>query len=95
MATAKKEKEKTPEPQPIPEPTYPVIEGFVEKATTDDISALFKDLKGQLGALKGPKAEQGKKIGKAIERTEELLSYLLQVREKLEADRKGKGGKRK
>ena len=96
MATAKKEKaEKTPEPQPIPEPSYPVIEGFVEKATADDIASLFKDLKTQLAGLKGPKAEQGKKIGKAIERTEELLSYLLQVREKLEADRKGKGGKRK
>ena len=97
MATAKKEK--TPPaaaaPQPIPEPSYPVIEGFVEKATADDIAALFKDLKTQLGGLKGPKAEQGKKVGKAIERTEELLSYLLQVREKLEADRKGKGGKRK
>ena len=96
MATAKKEK--TPpaaEPQPIPEPSYPVIEGFVEKATAEDTANLFKDLKAQLGTLKGPKAEQGKKIGKAIERTEELLSYLLQVREKLEADRKGKGGKKK
>ncbi len=96
MATAKKEKAPTPaEPQVVPEPSYPVIEGFVEKATSADIAALFKDLKGQLSALKGPKAEQGKKVGKAIERTEELLSYLLQVREKLETDRKGKGGKRR
>ena len=96
MASAKKEKAPTPvEPQPVPEPSYPVIEGFVEKATADDIAGMFKDLKGLLGGLKGPKAEQGKKVGKAIERTEELLSYLLQVREKLEADRKGKGGKRK
>lgn len=97
MATAKKEKAQTPpaEPQTVPEPSYPVIEGFVEKATAADIAAMFKDLKGELGGLKGPKAEQGKKVGKAIERTEELLSYLLQVREKLEADRKGKGGKRK
>ena len=97
MATAKKEK--TPPAaaprEPVPEPSYPVIEGFVEKATADDISNMFKDLKAAMGALKGPKAEQGKKVGKAIERTEELLSYLLQVREKLEADRKGKGGKRK
>ncbi len=96
MATAKKEKAPTPaEPQVLPEQSYPVLEGFVEKATSDDIAALFKDLKTQLGALKGPKAEQGKKVGKAIERTEELLSYLLQVREKLEADRKGKGAKRR
>ncbi len=95
MATSKKKQEKAPEPQKLPEPSYPVIEGFVEKATADGIKATFKDLKDQLAALKGPKAEQAKKVGKAIERTEELLSYLLQVREKLEADRKGKGGGRK
>ena len=40
-------------------------------------------------------AEQAKKVGKAIERTEELLTYLLEIREKIEAERKGKGGKRK
>jgi hypothetical protein len=95
MATAKKAAEKTPEPQKLPEPSYPVIEGFVEKATAADISNLFQDLKTQLEGLKGPKAEQGKKIQKAVERTEELLSYLLQVREKLEADRKGKAGSRR
>jgi len=98
MATAKKGTAPAPaatEREPIPGPSYPVIEGFVEKATADDISNMFKDLKEQVGGLKGPKAEQGKKVSKAIERTEELLSYLLQVREKLEADRKGKGGKRK
>lgn len=95
MATAKKEEALTPaEPQSAPEPSYPAIEGFVESATSDDVALMFNDLKGQLGNLKGPKVEQGKKIGKAIERTEELLSYLLQVREKLEADRRGKGGKR-
>lgn len=93
MATAKKQT--TPEPQPLPQPSYPAIEGFVEKATAADISALFKDLKEQVIGLKGPKAEQGKKVSKAIERTEELLSYLLQVREKLEKDKKGKGGGRK
>ena len=65
MATAKKEKIPTPvEPQPVPEPSYPVIEGFVEKATAADIAGLFKDLKGLLTGLKGPKAEQGKKVGK-------------------------------
>lgn len=93
MATAKKQT--TPEPQQLPQPSYPAIEGFVEKATADDISNLFKDLKAQVEGLKGPKAEQGKKVSKAIERTEELLSYLLQVREKLEKDKKGKGGGRK
>ncbi|MFZ5441671.1 MAG: hypothetical protein ACOZQL_16840 [Myxococcota bacterium] len=93
MATKKQEQK--PEPQKLPEPSYPSIEGFIETATADAIAGAFTDLKEQLGALKGPKAEQAKKVGKAIERTEELLSYLLQVREKLEADRKGKGGGRK
>jgi|GEM_PF-805920 hypothetical protein len=95
MATAKKKEAQAAEPQKLPEPSYPVIEGFVEKATADGIAATFKDLRDQLAGLKGPKAEQAKKVGKAIDRTEELLSYLLQVREKLEADRKGKGGGRK
>lgn len=94
MATAKKP-EAPPARPPLPEPSYPTIEKFIEKATADDIVATFKDLKAELGALKGPKAEQGKKVLKAVERTEEVLSYLLQVRERLEAERKGKGGGRR
>ncbi len=74
------------------EPLYPAIEGFVEKATPEEIGSLFTALKSGLSEMKGPKAEQAKKIGKAVERTEELLSHLLQVREKLDADRKA-GGK--
>ena len=35
----------------------------------------------------GAAAANGKKIKAAIERTEELLSYLLQVREKIQAER--------
>lgn len=92
---AAKKKEEKQEPQTLPGPTYPVIEKFIETATADQIAATFKSLKTDLAGLKGPKAEQSKKVGKAVERTEELLSYLLQVREKLEADRKGKGGGRK
>lgn len=102
MATAKttpakssSKKEDAAARPPLPQPSYPTLEAFIEKANAADISAAFKDLKGQVDGLKGPKAEQGKKIQKAIERTEELLSYLLQVREKLEAERKGKGGGRK
>ncbi len=93
MATAKKQEPKQPEP--LPAPSYPVIEGFIEKASAADIDGTFKDVKEQLAGLKGPRAEQAKKVGKAIERTEELLSYLMQVKEKLEADRKGRGGARK
>lgn len=94
MATAKKQ-EAAPARPPLPEPSYPTIEQFIEKASADDIANTFKELKAQLGELKGPKAEQAKKVNKAIERTEEVLSYLLQVRERLEADRKGKGGGRR
>lgn len=93
MATAKKQE--TKQPEPLPAPSYPVIEGFIETASSADIDGTFKDLKNQLAGLKGPRAEQAKKVGKAIERTEELLSYLMQVKEKLEADRKGRGGARK
>lgn len=78
------------EAAPAVDPIYPAIESYIEHATAGEVAALFEPLKTGLGELKGPKAEQGKKIAKAIERTEELLSYLLQVREKLEADRKGK-----
>lgn len=102
MATAKtppakssSKKDEAPARPPLPEPSYPTIEAFIEKANAADISSAFQDLKAQLDGMKGPKAEQAKKIQKAIDRTEELLSYLLQVREKLEADRKGKGGGRK
>ncbi|MEW6433496.1 MAG: hypothetical protein AB1730_18475 [Myxococcota bacterium] len=82
-------KSKQPEPQTQPEPLYPAIESLIEKASAEEITALFAQLKADLGALKGPKAEQGKKAARAVERTEELLSYLLQVREKIQAERKG------
>lgn len=70
------------------EPLYPAIEGFIERATAEEIADLFSPLKEGLSGLKGPRADQAKKVGKAIEKTEELLSHLLQVREKLEAERK-------
>lgn len=77
------------------EPLYPVIEGFVERATEDDVQGFFGGVKEELATLKGPKADQGKKAKAAIARTEELLSHLLQVREKLEASRQSGGKSRK
>lgn len=74
---------------------YPVVEAFVEKATAEDVAHFFDSVKEGLAALKGPKAEQAKKVKVALERTEELLSHLLQVRENLEAERKGQGKGRK
>ncbi len=86
MAASKQEQE---QPQQLPQPSYPAIEGFIEKAGSSDVGTAFASIKEGLAALKGPNADKGKKVDKAIERTEELLSYLLQVKEKLESDRKG------
>lgn len=88
---------KTPPPAAVEtnESLYPAIEGFIEKATAEEIADLFSPLKEGLTTLKGPRAEQAKKVGKAILKTEELLSYLLQVREKLEAERKDKPASRR
>ena len=83
---------KTAEPPPPQDASvYPAIESFIEYANADEIGALLNPLKAELATLKGPKAEQAKKVSKAIERTEELLSYLVQVRERLEAERTGGG----
>ncbi|MBE2250966.1 MAG: hypothetical protein IAE78_15620 [Myxococcus sp.] len=75
---------------PMPQPEYPVIATFVDAAQQADIDNLFSDVREGLAALKGPKAEQAKKVAKALERTEELMSHLLQVREKIASERKGK-----
>lgn len=85
-------KQQTPPPA---EPLYPAIETFIEKASADQVAGLFTPLKDGLTSLKGPKAEQAKKVTKAIAKVEELLSHLLQVRENLEAERKGKKGARR
>ncbi len=75
---------------PLPQPEYPAIATFVDAAQKDDVDGLFQALKDGLGTMKGPKADQAKKVSKAIERTEELMSHLLQVREKIASERKGK-----
>ncbi|MBL8917703.1 MAG: hypothetical protein JNJ54_02490 [Myxococcaceae bacterium] len=79
-----------PSRQPMPQPEYPAIATFVDKAEKADIDALFDALKNGLTTMKGPKADQARKVTKAIERTEELMSHLLQVREKIASERKGK-----
>jgi hypothetical protein len=77
-------------PPPATDSQYPAIESFIEKATADDIAKLLQPIKSSLTALKGPQAVNQKKAEKAVERTEELLTYLLQVREKIEKERKTK-----
>ena len=81
------------ESTPVAESNYPTIEGLVETASPDELQAVFAPLKEALEAATGPRAEHAKKVAKAISRTEELLGYLLEVREKLLADRGGKGSK--
>jgi hypothetical protein len=82
-----------PELEPLPTPSYPAIESFIERATAEEIQGLFNPIKEGLAALKGPKAEQGKKIQAALSSAEELLGILLETRERLVAEAKGKGRK--
>lgn len=76
------------DPQPQSESLYPAIEAFVEYATADDVVALFGPLKDALTELKGPRAEQAKKVSRAIAATDELLAHLLAVRARLEEERR-------
>ena len=79
-------------PQAVPdEPKYPHIESFAEAAGSEDVISTFASLKESLAAVKGPRSEAAKKAVKGVERTEELLHHLLEVREKLRADRSGTG----
>jgi hypothetical protein len=85
-----KQQQQAPEVEPLPIPSYPAIESFIERATTEEIQALFNPIKEGLTALKGPKAEQGKKIQTALSSAEELLGILLETRERLIAESKGR-----
>lgn len=84
-----------PPPAELPQPQYPSIEAFVEQATASDVEDAFTQIQEGLGALKGPRAQQARKVETAIARTRELLSYLVEVREKLETDKKGGSKARK
>jgi hypothetical protein len=77
-------------PPPLPAPSYPAIEAFVERATPGDVDQAFASLAAPLADLKGPRAAQGKKVEGAVARTRELMLQLLEVRERLAADQKGK-----
>ncbi|ADO70824.1 hypothetical protein [Stigmatella aurantiaca] len=83
-----------PEPEPLPTPSYPAIEGFIERASAEEIQSFFTPIKEELGALKGPKAEQGKKVQAALASAEELLGLLLETRERLVAESQGNKGRR-
>jgi hypothetical protein len=78
-----------PEPPQNDEPKYPHIEAFAEQAISSDVGSVFGPLKESLATVKGPRVEAAKKANRGVERTEELLNHLLEVREKLRAERKG------
>jgi hypothetical protein len=83
-------KKEAEQPPPAEEgPRYPHIEAFAEQAGSDDVTQTFAPLKESLAGVKGPRAEAAKKATKGVEATEQLLMHLLEVREKIKADRKG------
>ena len=88
MAAKKPSRESQPPPQDEG-PKYPHIEAFAEQAIGEDVVTVFGPLKESLSTVKGPRADAAKKAVKGVERTEELLNHLLEVREKLRAERKG------
>lgn len=81
-------------PPPAEDSSFPTLEALIERATAEEIAHVFDPVREGLAQLKGPRAEQGRKVEVALSRVEELLAYLLQVRERLETEKKaGKGRK--
>ena len=76
-------------PTPPPEDArYPTVERFIERADPQEIGQVFAETRSALDGVKGPNADRAKKVRAAIERTEELLGFLVDVREKLIAEKK-------
>lgn len=73
--------------QDDPGPLYPVIASYVERASAEDVGALYEDLKHALDSLKGARADKGKKVLAALGLTEQLLAHLLDVRQRLTSEK--------
>lgn len=86
--------QQAPAPEPLPTPSYPAIESFIERASAEEVQALFNPIKEGLAALKGPRADQGKKVQIALASADELLGILLETRERLIAESQGSKGRR-
>jgi hypothetical protein len=93
MPPPSKQTAPAPVAEPFPTPSFPAIEAFIEGASAEEVQSLFSPVKNELANLKGPKAEHAKKVQTAISRAEELLAVLLETRERLVAESKGKGRK--
>ncbi len=67
-----------------PERLYPTLEQFIEGAAKDDPKKLFATTRKRLSELaKGAKGPAAQKVLAAVDRTEELLVELLNLRESL------------
>jgi hypothetical protein len=79
---------------PPPEPMYPVLETLIERATPEELDQFFAEVRTGLEGVKGAKGEHARKARAALDAAQELLGYLLQIREKLsEAKSAGKARK--
>jgi len=83
-----------PAPEPLPAPSYPTLEAYVETGLAEDATHIFGDVREALGTLKGPRADQARKIEAALDAADELIQMLFGVRAELEAEARAKGGRR-
>ncbi len=95
MPAKSQKKAAAPEPMSLPAPQYPALETFIQDASADQVDQAFSSIRAGLKTLKGPKVDQAKKVSVALDHVQGLLSHLLSVRERLDADRKGTGKGRK
>ena len=56
---------------------------MVTAVQPENVDQVFLELRDRLEKLKGSRAQLGKKVEKALERTEELFRHLIQVREQM------------
>lgn len=79
-----------PATPPENESRYPAVERFIERADPEELPDVFESVREGLSEVKGAREAAARKAAVAIERTEELLGFLLEVRAKLIAEQKGR-----
>ncbi len=73
-----------------PDRYYPSLEAFVETEPRSAIGELYETPKKELSSARGTKAAAAKKALAAIERTEDLLQYLFDVKDRMTVEGAGK-----
>jgi KDO2-lipid IV(A) lauroyltransferase len=71
---------------PTEESNYPTLEGLVESIDETEVENTFGALRQHLLALKGPRQAQAKRVEKALEQCQALITHLLEVRKRLEQE---------